>query len=331
MKRYSVSLAGCLVFLLLCVPSRAGWGSCAFGSSPSSQPSVTWTTFADRPFERYFLTPVRGAYDYEKGLWHAWDGTKYLAPVPSAPFAIPAPDEAMAKALEAKRKPMIEQTPQVEPDVQNFGLDRDGCNRGGYSEQGKPCTRDAVRKAIENQVPDNSKKRQIVVIGEERDRRRALDVIGSPKYAVVTAFAPDHWYVAKNGYVNGGSPTTYILEPDGGVVHRQDDLTGLDRAVFIGDPDYDPKKDPDLRQPPAQPTQPVQPAGPQVEQEPVVCAKDVGFATGGGILGAVLAALLPYLFRYLRANKEERERILIEAAVAAVKEALKKKPTDETP
>ena len=69
---------------------------------------------------------------------------------------------------------------------------------------------------------------------------------------VVQDYAPDHWAVAKPGFVTTGHPTIYVQEPDGRVLFRQDDLTGLHlnlEAVRKPSPDYKPDRDPDYRQP----------------------------------------------------------------------------------
>jgi hypothetical protein len=70
---------------------------------------------------------------------------------------------------------------------------------------------------------------------------------------LVKEYSPDDWEVSRFGFVTTGSPTIYIQQPDGKVLHRQDDYKGLDdlKVVFskirVKDPNYDPSKDPDLR------------------------------------------------------------------------------------
>ena len=53
------------------------------------------------------------------------------------------------------------------------------------------------------------------------------------------------------GFVTTGKPTIYVQAPDGKVLHRQDDYQGgapeLAEAIRRIDPNYDPKKDFDLR------------------------------------------------------------------------------------
>src|SRR5205823_13551401 len=79
---------------------------------------------------------------------------------------------------------------------------------------------------------------------------------------VVQAFAPDHWAVARAGFVTSGKPTVYLQTPSGQVLHRQDDYDdgpeGLARAIRRADPAYDAKKDPDQR--PRLPPPPPDPA-----------------------------------------------------------------------
>ncbi len=130
----------------------------------------------------------------------------------------------------------------------NFGIDPSKLGRSPrFEHNGQECAKDHVYEALAN-VPDMSAKRRIVVIGDSASRAAALAKIGKPEWAVVNAYDPvADWQPAKLGLVSTGAPTVYVLDSDGAVLHRQDDLAGLDVAMKRADPKYDPSTDPDLR------------------------------------------------------------------------------------
>lgn len=135
----------------------------------------------------------------------------------------------------------------------NFGVVQSKIDGPSYSHSGKTVTRAQAIQAIEASVPDDSAKRKVVVIGSEADRKAALEIIGKPSWAQVTDWSPDAFQVKDAGYKTDGKPTTYVVEANGGVVHRQDDLRDLNVAVRKADPNYKWQDDPDLRkaEPPA--------------------------------------------------------------------------------
>lgn len=149
--------------------------------------------------------------------------------------------------------------PPVEPPRRNFGLTQDKI-RGGdhYCINGRDATKEQVRQLLEGgQVPDDSGKLRITVIGDPNWRSVVEDFSRNPtlspyKDKVVAAwYPPDHWAIARQGFVTSGRPTIYVQAPDGTVLHRQDDYQGgaeaLAEVLRKLDPHYRSDKDPDRR------------------------------------------------------------------------------------
>jgi len=117
-----------------------------------------------------------------------------------------------------------------------------------YTRNSRKVTVNECFEAIDStRIPDVSKARRIVVIGSVEDRKQALGLIGKPSWAIVSAHDPKDWVVKDYKYITTGSPTVYIMDADGTVLHRQDDVSGLELALRRADPAYDPTTDPDLR------------------------------------------------------------------------------------
>ena len=143
----------------------------------------------------------------------------------------------------------------------NFGIDRSRLNGGErITLDGHQITRAEASEALESGgLTDDSKKLRLTVIGDEAERRRVRDDLKGPlsdvaAQCLVQDYPPDHWAVAKAGFYTNGRPTIYVQAADGKVLHRQDDYAdgpdGLRRAferLRRPDPDYQPKKDRDLR------------------------------------------------------------------------------------
>lgn len=136
-------------------------------------------------------------------------------------------------------------------EVLNFGIDPSFLNRT----EPLNTNPEEVRK-IEQRLIDDSKKLRFTVIGKPEDRKRVIEDFNKLNYKdefLVKEYSPEDWEVSRFGFVTTGSPTIYIQQPDGKVLHRQDDYKGLDdlKVVFskirVKDPNYDPSKDPDLR------------------------------------------------------------------------------------
>jgi len=147
-------------------------------------------------------------------------------------------------------------------EVKNFGIIREKLAEHGehYLLNGKSVSSDDARQALASGgLPDDAGKPRLTIIGPEADRRRVLDDLAkAPALAefrdhfLVQAYPPEHWAVANSGFVTDGRPTIYMQAPDGKVLHRQNDYAGpedLAQAIRRADPNYDSRKDPDLRQP----------------------------------------------------------------------------------
>jgi hypothetical protein len=115
-----------------------------------------------------------------------------------------------------------------------------------YSRNGKPVNRAEAIRAVEGLEDDSAKLRITVIGADANERAAALAEIGKPSWAIVRSYPPDHWHVAASGFVTSGHPTTYVQRPDGTVLHRQDDLTGLASAIRNADPNYNPALDPKI-------------------------------------------------------------------------------------
>lgn len=230
----------------------ADWGAGACG--PVGSPREEWRRYASDPGRSYlFRDGVQAAgYDHETRIYRIYDArTGIWGPAQAPPWearsVAPAPlaphDAPLAAAA-------------------NFGVDVDKLNDSGadsYRINGKPASRADVQAALADQrLPDDAGRLRLTVIGPEAARKQVTeDVQQSPHLAewrerlAVQAYPPDHWAVAKTGFVTDGRPTIYLQTPDGHVIHRQDDYAdgaeGLARALRRADPHYDPKKDPDLR------------------------------------------------------------------------------------
>lgn len=203
---------------------------------------------------------------YVSGSYY-WDSYK-MAWVQQQPIYVPAqipqPMPERKPEVAAKAQPKKADAPLPPTGVQARFLHQ---NQPSYQDKDGEINKRKAYSLVENTFDDDSAKRRITIIGSVEDRKRALAQLPADvdKFFVVTAFDPDHWYVADNGFVKTGTPTVYCQLPGGEVIHRQDDAADVGKAVQRARPDYDPKKDPDLRKTPEPaPDDPDAPAGPWV-------------------------------------------------------------------
>jgi hypothetical protein len=230
-----------------------GWGAdgCGPVGSPAPAAGYEWRQFPGDPGHSYLYLrgALTGAYDHDADVYFAWADRGGWGAPQTPPWA-PA----------AERRPAAA--------VKNFGVDTDklsGHRAESYRINGRSASRAQVQQALaDNRVPDDAGRLRLTAIGEPAlTARVAADVAGAPALAewkdrlVVHGYPPDHWAVARAGYVAAGRPTIYLQAPAGKVLHRQDDYAdgpaGLARALRRADPNYDAKKDPDLRPSPARP------------------------------------------------------------------------------
>jgi hypothetical protein len=147
-----------------------------------------------------------------------------------------------------------------------------------YTIDGQEVSRkDAERALIENEVPDDSGKIRLVLIGTDTERAKVLEDFQKPRLKalseklVINAYPSDHPLVRDRGYQTGGSPSIYVMQSDGKVLGRNKDgkYYGAEwLACAIEQKPYDPSQDPDLTPQPAPGPQPVPNPLPNLQQVP---------------------------------------------------------------
>lgn len=211
------------------------------------------------------------------------------------------------------------------PGEWNYGVNLDKIPlEGRYSVNGVPVSKDMVLAAVEGNVPDLTNKVRITVIGDKEKRQSALAKIGKPTWAVVADYSPAYWAVQpqKYGFVTGGSPTIYFQRPDGSVLCRLDDETGLVDALRKADPSYDPSKDPDGKAKPV--TYPTMTAGALP-----TFAGGVGTAAGGYALWKwVLPLVLGFLRKKLGNGVSQDDLLRLEQLILAITQEVQKGKTN---
>lgn len=179
------------------------------------------------------------------------------------------------RCLTISAKPSTPAPSASEPVTQNFGIDIEKLKeqtRPRYTLGDREVTREEALAAVEApEIPDESNKLRLVVIGSETDRKRVLSDLESypglqklKDSVVVNAYPAGSVVLKHKGFVVDGSPSIYLLAPDGKVLGRNLDGQYHGPAVLTaaieqaqGKP-YDPNKDPDLKPKPPEPKQPDQ-------------------------------------------------------------------------
>jgi hypothetical protein len=99
-----------------------------------------------------------------------------------------------------------------------------------------------------HELPNDAKRLRLTVIGSDEERQRVTEDLN--KHAallpltlnlVVRDYRPDHWHVARAGFVTTGHPSIYLQAPDGKVLHRTASYEGpekLAEAIRKADPRY---------------------------------------------------------------------------------------------
>lgn len=198
----------------------------------------------------------------------------------------------------------VEQAKEGPPKL--FGVDRDHWKQDGpryvlHGQHGsRTISREQALQAVESEIPDDSGKLRLVVIGQTPDRQRVLDGTAGLSTPVrdrllVQAYEPANPLVKERKLVTDGAPTVYLLSPRGTVLGRN--LSGRWEAGMVGAveqlvADYDPARDPDLVPKPPEPKKP-DPVKPDEPKKPAPFTLDQipGWAWGALITGA-LALLL---------------------------------------
>lgn len=149
--------------------------------------------------------------------------------------------------------------PGPEGTVTPTGVIRKRIDKGRTLINGKAVSTAEALRVLGAELPDDAGKLRLTVIGADEVRKAVLnDLQASPALApykaqiVVQDYAPGAWPLAA-GFESTGSPSIYVQDPSGKVLHRQADYAdgpdGLATALRKLDPNYDSKKDPDRRKP----------------------------------------------------------------------------------
>lgn len=236
----------------LLLTSALALANCSGASCAARSPAYTWHQFASDPGRSYLYrgdTLIAG-YDHARRIYRTYDAGTDMWGAPTTPPWQPAPEPIAAPAE------------SIEARVQNFGVDLARLSGEGgerYRLNGLPVPPDRAREALVGaSVPDDAGRLRLTVIGDSAATRRVTqDVSAAAALApwkdrlLVQTYAPEHWAVARAGFVTAGKPTVYVQTPAGRVLHRQDDYAdgadGLAQALRRADPNYDATKDPDLR------------------------------------------------------------------------------------
>lgn len=138
----------------------------------------------------------------------------------------------------------------------NFGIDLGEFQASRYKVQrnGKEISIQEASDMLTNNLPDPQRPR-LTIIGTEADRKEAMRLLKGPLAAAASEFIirdypPNHWAIARCGFVTDGQPTIYAQQADGTVLFRQNDLNGLELNLEVlrkPDGNYQPERDPDYR------------------------------------------------------------------------------------
>ena len=258
----------------------------------SRNPGIEWKAVDGCPDEiALFQGGVQvGSWSYADGYWRDYfPQLKMWGPKIPTPQATPPARAAKAAKLVM---PVAEENEPDDPKNDLAHQDNMGVDWGKISDHqatfnGRKISCDTAIELIGKQVPDDSKKFRLTVIGTTAEQKDALTQWASVEPAVkdrcnLWAVTADHWSLKDSAtgqvaFKTAGAPVIYLQAPDGQVLHRQDDAQGFPEAIRKAAKAYDAAKDPDLRKSepkkkpdvkkPDQPT----PADPMHPAVPVCC------------------------------------------------------------
>lgn len=227
--------------VLLVGVARGSWGpsGCSAVAPLLKAQTFRWEKQEGGWYHLYHGQNIKGAYHPEEGF-RTWLGFGKWGEPTTSPVNEPVP-------FVGKKK-----------DWMTHGVDETQLNKGdpAYKLNGQPISKEDAYKAVQKgTLSDDSKKCRLVVIGPGREQVikdcASGELSGLLRDCIVHDYAPDHWHVARAGFVTSGKPTIYFQAADGTVLHRQDDYEGgaaaLAEAIRKADPNYKPTADPDLR------------------------------------------------------------------------------------
>lgn len=234
-----------------------------------AQAMYRWQKYSDTTWHLYHCGPwgetCIGGWRSDEKSYHPWAGLQWGAACPS-PVPVPVAETGPAPREAA---------------VENFGVDVDRVRTSArYSIGNRDVGREEFCAAVGNELPDDSAKPFLTVIGGEESCNKVLaDLESHPSLKGVRdrwhvqSYRPDDAMVRAAGFSAVTSPEVYLQKPDGTVLHHpQGGYQGpeaLAQAVRKADPAYNPKSDPDL-------TAPALPSLPPWAKEPWVWAVAAG-------------------------------------------------------
>jgi hypothetical protein len=251
------------LFVLAASCTLAQWGgrSCAVAQVAYAQPIqvLEWRTSPEIPDEAqlYRGSVQIGSWCFSQGYYQPIIGNHWGAKQDKAPIAPPPVIVGQKPVVQ----PLVPEDPEPkdEKGLPNFGVDWDKIADHQATYQGRVIPCEKAMELVGKQVPDDSKKFRLTIIGTEVEQKAALVQFASlePEYKDrfnTWAVAADHWSL-KDGitgeavFKTQGNPVLYVQAPDGKVLHRQDDPKDLPQAIRKAVKKYDAAKDPDLRKP----------------------------------------------------------------------------------
>jgi len=279
-------------FSLAASPRRgASIGGCGPGGCPvppaidkSVQAQIKYEWKGDENEKALFRNGVQiGAWSYLEGYWRDYDaGRDAWGPVQrNPPVEPPAITRGIAKVTQLM--PWADEGVNVDAadslidvDPNNHGVDWDKINPHQATFNGRKIGCDRAIELIGKQVPDDSKRLRLTVIGTDAQRQEVLTQFAAIEPEIrdrcnTWAVAADHWSLRDGGagqvvFKTQGTPVIYLQDPAGKVLHRQDDSKDFPQALRKAIKGYDQAKDPDLRKKepprPGEPTAPIHPAIP---------------------------------------------------------------------
>jgi hypothetical protein len=266
-----------LAFIVAASASFGQWGgrSCAVAQSPqvffqAPQP-LQWRTSPEIPDEaQLYRGGVQiGSWCFSEQYYLPIIGNQWGQKQDKAPIAPPPVIVGQKKVTQ----PLVpnDPEPKVDPidEIPNFGVEWDKIADHQATYQGRVIPCDKAIELIGKQVPDDSKKFRLTIIGTDAEHKEALLQFASLEPEVKDRFntwavGSDHWSL-KDGvtgqtvFNTKGNPVLYVQAPDGQVLHRQDDPKDLPQAIRKAVKNYDQTKDPDLRKPSILPTGSISP------------------------------------------------------------------------
>lgn len=230
-----------LTILLLADVLSAQCGPDGCPVEPALEP-LAWHYFPDFDPDRLYLfqgASQRGSFDLKEHYYRAYDeaADAWGQPIEMSPLPVPPHYLQPPGGVDRERISPIERV----------------------TANGRPISMAQAHALIGAGLPADADWLRLTIIGTDADRQRVLDDLNNDATLkelrgklVVQDYPPEHWAVAGAGFHTAGTPTIYLQQPDGKVLHRQDSYHGpaeLSTAIRRADPDYDKERDPNLLEP----------------------------------------------------------------------------------